>query len=633
LKSFYVTTPIYYVNAKPHLGHAYTTIVADTANRFHRLMGDQTYFLTGTDEHGDKIVQAAEKENSSPAEYADRISALFRDLWPELGIENDYFVRTTDPSHKKCVQEFLQRVYDNGDIYFGEYGGHYCYGCERFYTEKELVDGLCPDHKVKPQYIMEKNYFFRMTKYLEPLRKHIEQNPDFIRPERYRNEVMGLLKEGLDDLCISRPKSRLTWGVELPFDKDYVCYVWFDALLNYVSALGWPDGEKFARYWPAANHIVAKDILKPHAIFWPTMLMSAGVPLYRHLNVHGYWLVSESKMSKSLGNVVEPLDMVGKYGLSAFKYFLLREMSFGGDASFSEQALVNRLNADLANDLGNLFNRALSMNRKYFKGVVPQPGQTDDDDEDLIYLAGRVVQDYRAWFEQFQFSKGLEGLWDLVRALNKYIDSSAPWALAKAGETERLATVMYTVLEGMRKTAVHLLPVMPETAPEMLRQLGVDPGRADLSAEDEWGLLPPGNNTAKSSNLFPRVDIEKQEQEPGPGSAKKNKQAPAVEFGDFQKLDLRAGTVVEASKVKKADKLLHLKVDLGEGEPRSIVAGLAEHMDPGEMVGKQVVVVANLKPRKLMGVLSQGMVLAAHGKTGLKLVSPAEPVEPGVKIS
>ena len=309
MKNFYITTPIYYVNAKPHLGHAYTTIVADSLSRFHKTLGDNTMFLTGTDEHGDKIVKAAEKQGVSPKEFVDGISGLFQQLWPHLGIENDAFVRTTDEDHKARVQRFLQQVYDAGDIYFGEFGGHYCYGCERFYTEKELENGLCPQHLTKPEFISEKNYFFRMSKYLPWLREYIESHPDFIRPERYRNEVLSMLESGaLEDLCISRPKSRLTWGIELPFDKDYVCYVWFDALLNYISALGWPDGEKYKTFWPG-EHLVAKDILKPHAVFWPTMLKAAGLPVYQHLNVHGYWLVRDTKMSKSLGNVVEPLEM------------------------------------------------------------------------------------------------------------------------------------------------------------------------------------------------------------------------------------------------------------------------------------------------------------------------------------
>ena len=648
MKPFFLSTPIYYVNARPHLGHGYTTIVADSVSRFHRLKGDATFFLTGTDEHGDKIVQAAEANGQDPKTYADTISQLFRDLWPRLEVANDAFVRTTDAYHIRCVQHVLQKVFDSGDIYFDEYGGHYCFGCERFYTDKELVDGKCPDHQTVPTFIKEKNYFFRMSKYLRPLKEHIESNPEFIQPERYRNEVLSMLKEDLGDLCISRPKTRLTWGIELPFDTDFVTYVWFDALINYISALGYPDGETFRRFWPGAHHLVAKDILKPHAVFWPTMLMAAGIPLFKGLRVHGYWTVNETKMSKSLGNVVAPLDMAQKYGLSAFRYFLLSEMSFGQDSSFSEDALVGRFNADLANDLGNLFSRSLSMTHKYFGGIVPECGQLMDLDREVLDIGHNAMANFQAQFENFQFSRALKSLWDLVRHLNKYIDSSAPWTLFKNQDTVRLGTVIYVILEGMRKVAVHLWPVMPSTAETMFSQLGLKFDLESLDLETEttsWFGLPPGNAVADRSNLFPRQDLEPREEKPVEAKkAKASKEATAVvqppmacpdciEFDDFAKVELRVGTVVSAEPHPEADRLLVLKIDAGEDSLRQVVAGIAEFWKAEDLVGRQVVVVANLKPRKLRGLVSQGMVLAVKQEGGLELLTPSGPVGNGSRVS
>ncbi len=636
---FYITTPIYYVNAKPHLGHAYTSIIADALNRFHLLMGDECFFLTGTDEHGDKIVKSAEANGQTPKEFVDEISGLFRNLWSDLDVKYSKFIRTTDAKHKACVQEILQRVYDNGDIYFDEYGGHYCVGCERFLTEKELVNGKCPEHDIEPEYIAEKNYFFRMSKYQDWLIDHINRNPDFIRPSQYRKEVLSLLESGaLDDLCISRPKSRLTWGIELPFDDDFVCYVWFDALINYLSALGYPNGGNYEKFWPVANHLVAKDILKPHAIFWPTMLKAAGIDVYQRLNVHGYWLVKDTKMSKSLGNVIEPLKMMETYGLNAFRYFLLREMGFGSDSSFSEDALVGRLNADLANDLGNLFNRTLSMTHKYFGGKIPCPGDEGAEDAEIKKLGRDALTRYQESFLEMKFSVGLESLWELVRGLNKYIDETAPWTLYKNKDMSRLSTVMYVMLENMRKIAVHLWPVMPDASVKMLGQLGIvfDAEKVNLSKElDVWGLLESNVQVAEFSNLFPRVEVEKASHA---GPAKKNGNAKdngsgLVDFEDFQKLDLRVGTVVKVEKHPDADKLLIVQVDIGEDEVRQVVAGLAEFYSPEDLKGRQVVVVANLKPRKLRKQLSQGMILAVKDAKGMKLLTSTEQVVNGSKVS
>ena len=651
--TFYITTPIYYVNARPHLGHAYTTIVADSLSRFHRMLGDRTWFLTGTDEHGDKIVKAAAAQNESPQAFTDRVSGQFRALWPRLNVRNDQFIRTTDPDHKARVQQFLQRVYDNGDIYFGEFGGHYCTGCERFYTEKELENGLCPQHLTKPEFIREKNYFFRMSKYLPWLKDYILANPEFIRPERYRNEVLSMLEGGvLEDLCISRPKSRLTWGIELPFDKDYVCYVWFDALLNYISALGWPDGEQFATFWPG-EHLVAKDILKPHAIFWPTMLKSAGLPLYKHLNVHGYWLSKDAKMSKSLGNVVEPLEMMDIYGLDAFRYFLLREMNFGSDAGFSEESLVTRLNADLANDLGNLFSRVLSMNAKYFGSKVPAAGDLTQDDNALVELAENAVENYVQLFGAVRFSQGLEALWELVRALNKYVDTQAPWTLAKEGKTERLSAVLRLILECMRKVACCLWPVMPGTSEAMLGQLGqpvaegTPPSVALRAEKGRWNVLVEGADIASASNLFPRAEMPKAEKpakapkskavqaSSAQDSGQKNKEADKsqIAYDDFAKLDLRVGTVLTCEKHPNADKLLKFQIDLGESEPRQILSGIAAHFTPEELVGKQVCVVANLAPRTIRGLESRGMILSVEDDTRLRLIAPTGEMKAGSRIA
>ena len=421
-EKFYITTPIYYVNAEPHIGHAYTTIVADVLNRFHKLAGYNTFFLTGTDEHGDKIVTAAESAGQTPKEYTDRISGMFRDLWPRLNISNNAFIRTTDAYHQETVRNILSLVKEKDDIYFSEYEGLYCFGCERFYTEKELVDGKCPDHQKEPDVIKEANYFFRMSRYQEWLIEHIKKNPSFIRPERYRNEVLSFLSEPLEDLCISRPKSRLKWGITLPFDDDFVTYVWFDALINYVSALGYPEDAAFQDFWPVTQHVIAKDILKPHGIYWPCMLKSAGIEPYQHLNVHGYWNINAGKMSKSVGNVVEPLALVDIYGLDPFRYFLMREMAFGLDSEFSEDALVQRLNADLANDLGNLVSRSLTMVHKYFEGALPSPGPINEEDEALRNNAVSLIEIYQNHMKQMAFHKALMAVWEVISDVNKYIE-------------------------------------------------------------------------------------------------------------------------------------------------------------------------------------------------------------------
>ncbi len=651
MSNFYVTTPIYYVNARPHLGHAYTTIVADTLKRFYALLGYDARMLTGTDEHGDKIVKAATKENKTPKEFVDGISNEFAALWNDLKIDYDKFIRTTDEKHKKSVQTLLQRIYDKGDIYYGEYGGHYCFGCERFYTEKELEDGLCPQHKTKPEYISEKNYFFKMSKYQEWLKQYILDNPDFIRPERYRNEVLAMLEGNvLEDLCISRPKSRLEWGIELPFDNNYVCYVWFDALANYISALGWGnsgDLSDFDKYWPA-EHLVAKDILKPHGIFWPTMLKAADLPVYRHLNVHGYWLVKDTKMSKSLGNVVDPRFASEHFGLDAFRYFLLRDMHFGSDASYSEEALISRINSDLANDLGNLFSRVLSMNGKYFAKEIPAVGEILPDDEQIFASVENAARNYIQLFKEVRFSQALEGLWEPIRLMNKYVDSQAPWTLYKENKLERLATVLRVLLENMYKIAVLLYPVMPESSKKMQVQLGKEFRMHAKLIDDLLSCkihLRTGGMISETSNLFPRFEKPAEDKEKTEKKQSSNKGAKqnntksneektdnsCIEFADFQKLDLRVGTIIAAEQHPDADKLLRFDVDLGEEKPRQIISGIAEFFNPAELVGKKVVVVANLPPRKLRGLVSHGMILTAEKDEHLSLLTSVAPN--GSKIS
>ena len=507
MERIYITTPLYYVNAEPHLGHTYTTVVADTLKRYFQSIGYEAFLLTGTDEHGDKIAQAAAANGSSPKEYADRISDLFRSTWDECGIAYDHFIRTTDRYHQEYVQKILQKIYDAGEIYFGEYGGFYCYGCERFYTEKELVDGKCPDHQTVPDYISEKNYFFRMSKYQERLIDEIQNKPNLIRPERYRTEVLAFLREPLEDLCISRPSSRLKWGIPLPFDANYVTYVWFDALLNYVSALNYRGGAALQNLWPKAQHLIAKDILKPHAIYWLTMLMAAGLPLYDHLNVHGYWVMDSGKMSKSLGNVVRPLDMKARFGMDAFRYFLLREMAFGQDAKFSEEALITRINADLANNLGNLVSRVLAMQQKYFAGVVqPLASEWAREDLELSAKFAQAETELNGFMAELQFHRALESVWSALDHANRYIVQTAPFTLIKdPAKQARVGEVLHHLLEAVRTLARLLAPFMPDTARELSTLLAL----SDNALKTPWGQgFAAGHTVQAPKVLFPRIETD-----------------------------------------------------------------------------------------------------------------------------
>jgi methionyl-tRNA synthetase len=622
--TFYITTPIYYVNAEPHIGHAYSTIVADVIARFYRLSGSETFFLTGTDEHGNKVVEAAEKSGETVKAYVDRISRTFKEAWPKLDITNDYFVRTTDRNHQDTVREILSKVYAKGDIYFSDYEGKYCIGCERFYTDTELAEGKCPIHMSEPQLIKEENYFFRMSNYQDWLIDYIDKHPDFIRPERYRNEVRAFLRQPLEDLCISRPKKRLSWGIPLPFDESYVTYVWFDALINYISALGYPEGERFKRFWPVAQHIIAKDILKPHGIYWPCMLKAAGIEPYQHLNVHGYWNVDAGKMSKSLGNIVNPLDLAAKYGLDAFRYFLLRDMVFGLDSDFSEESLVKRLNADLANDFGNLVSRSMTMAITYFDGLLPAPGTLDEADISLKEAALKVIDDYKGMMKEFAFHKALITVWELIGRANKYVDTMKPWAMAKQ-RRERLGTVLNNITELIKIVSVLLWPFMPQTAEKIQHQLGLGAVglELDLASLREWGGIRQVRPISKAPPLFPRVKRQKDEEV---------KEEPnLVSLEDFQGLDLRVGIIKEAEPIPGSKKLLKLTVDIGE--ERSIVAGLANHYQPDELKDKQVIVLANLRPVRLMGVESRGMILAAQDERGIHILIPDKESKPGSIIS
>lgn len=501
----FVTTPLYYVNAEPHLGSMYTTVICDSFARFHAQRGATTFLQTGTDEHGEKIAEAAAIAGMAPKQFVDRVSATFRAVWDSCGIRYDHFIRTTDPSHVRFVQEVLGRLHAQGDIYFGSYSGLYCVGCERLYTEKELRDGLCPDHLIPPTAIEEPNYFFRMSKYQERVREHIEAHPEFIRPEGYRNEALAMLREPLGDLCISRPKTRLQWGIELPFDRAYVNYVWFDALLNYVSGPAMLGRQE--ELWAGAQHFIGKDILKPHAVFWPTMLLAAGLPLYRHLNVGGYWSSRGQKMSKSLGNVVRPLELRDRYGMDALRYFVLRDMVFGQDADFTEEALVTRLNADLANGLGNLASRTLAMMQRYFAGEVQPLSPEAPLDRELSETFARERVQLDRHVGQLAFHRGLEAIWRAIDAANKYIVVTAPFSLAKQEDQRpRVGAILHNCLESLRGAAQLVAPFLPETAERLRQALALDPGVfTDLNRP--WGAaFTPGHRVGEPISLFPRID-------------------------------------------------------------------------------------------------------------------------------
>jgi methionyl-tRNA synthetase len=653
--TFTVTTPIYYVNGRPHIGHAYTSVAADVLSRWNVAMGRGAFLLTGTDEHGQKVFEAANKRGISPAEHIEDMLVHWQALLPLMDVQNSDFIRTTEPRHVRVVQAVLQKLYDEGEIYADYYEGWYSTSAERFWTEKDLVDGKCPDTGQPVEWIKEKNYFFRMSKYADQLQAWIDDHPDFIRPVSRRNEVLGALKKGTGDLCITRPKSRMSWGIEIPFDTEYVTYVWFDALLNYITAIGYhPDpaqcSPRFHQHWPADFQLVGKDILTTHSIYWSTMLFALGLEPASCLYAHGWWTVKGGKMSKSIGNVLDPELLVRSYGVDAVRYFLLREIPFGGDGDFDHQGFLLRYNADLANDLGNLAHRSLTMTGKWLGGAVPELDESTELDRVLEQQAADSWARYAEAMDSAQFHQALQALWDLVGAANKYIDSTAPWALNKAGETARLGGVMRRCLEVCRVAAALLAPFCPNKAPELAGKLGYD-GGAPWAALGSLDGLTAGTAVDAGQPLFPRLQELPEEiaamvappeapapaPAPKPSKKKAKKAAPlpegAIEFSDFQKVQIKVGTVTAAEAHPKADRLLVLTVDLGEPEPRTIVAGLAEVFSADQLLGQQVLVVANLAPRKLRGVMSQGMVLAIGGDEGiLALASSSAAVPAGTVV-
>ena len=648
-KTFYITTPIYYVNDVPHIGHAYTTVAADVVARYYRLRGYDVFFLTGLDEHGQKVQQAAAKAGIDPKAYCDQLAPKFQNLWKRLHISNDAFIRTTDSQHEAYVRTMLEALNKKGLIYQKAYVGWYCTFDERFWTEKDVENGLCPDCKRPVERLSEQNYFFRMSQYQSALVDYISAHPNFIQPVFRKHEVLGFLKsKELGDLSISRPKSRLSWGIELPFDHNFVTYVWFDALANYLSALEYlTPREKKAEFWPADVHLIGKDILTTHAVYWSTILMALERPLPKTIFAHGWWTVNGEKMSKSRGNVVDPYAVVDELGTDAFRYFLLREIPFGHDGDFSREALIGRINTDLANDLGNLLHRTLTMIERFAKGTVPQPKEEARVDHLLQHHAAQLPDLVKDHLEKLEFNRALESIWGVVQIGNQHIDKNAPWNLAKKVEHMAvLDTVLYDAAEALRLVALVLYPFMPQASEEMKRQLGLmlNFSKPLLSGDIKWGGLLPGTPIAKGKPLFPRIETTKPQGDvrvsqdqpstaipspiaaPQPGSG-----APPITIEDFRKVQLKAAKVLSAERVPKSEKLLKLRVDLG-GEQLQIVAGIGNKYEPESLIGRRVVVVANLKPAKLMGVESQGMVLAAGDKEVVGLVTILDDVEPGTKV-